>query len=72
MASGADHADGDADRDGDVDGGDFLSWQRELGGGGAPPIGAVPEPQSWMLAALAAALLTGRTAVAQSKVGQDS
>ncbi|MCC6492765.1 MAG: hypothetical protein IT424_07075 [Pirellulales bacterium] len=31
LASGADRSQGDADGDADVDGGDFLVWQRQLG-----------------------------------------
>jgi len=57
--------DGDFDMDGDVDGADFLTWQRDLGGAadlalwegnfGAPnattaAVSAVPEPASWLLA----------------------
>lgn len=39
---------GDADRDRDVDGNDFLLWQRSLGGGGAALI-PIPEPSGWLL-----------------------
>jgi CotH protein/chitobiase/beta-hexosaminidase-like protein/lamin tail-like protein len=35
TAAGADHTDGDADEDGDVDGNDFLSWQQNHSGGAA-------------------------------------
>jgi hypothetical protein len=59
---------GDANLDGDVDGDDFLQWQREAGsvaGAGAVvsalSIGAVPEPATaWLLCAGAAALLVAR------------
>lgn len=66
--------DGDFDLDGDVDGADFLKWQRELGGAltaadlakwkanfGAASMGAagaVPEPASGMVALAAAFGLT--------------
>ena len=39
-----DNADGD--RDGDVDGGDFLLWQRGLNANSAGPFHAVPEPRA--------------------------
>jgi hypothetical protein len=56
KATGATAGDGDADHDGDVDGADFLVWQRELGGGAATAnAGAVPEPASALLTALAVA-----------------
>jgi hypothetical protein len=57
MASGATPADGDADRDGDVDGADLLAWQRTVGRSvksglaGATPLAAVPEPTCLALAA---------------------
>jgi hypothetical protein len=54
MASGADFGDGDNDRDGDVDGDDFLGWQRNLGAT-APSMSAawsVPEPSSLALASI--------------------
>ena len=50
----------DADNDGDSDGADFLAWQRNLGSGVAsvttalPEAGAVPEPSTLALIALAA------------------
>jgi hypothetical protein len=76
--------DADFDGDGDVDGADFLTWQRGLGAGdqpagdangddvvdgddldiwrtqfgpgaATPAAGAVPEPSTWALAALACA-----------------
>jgi hypothetical protein len=41
---------GDADGDRDVDGADFLAWQRQLGGATAVTAGAaVPEPASLVL-----------------------
>jgi len=50
---------GDADADGDADGGDFLTWQRQLG---SPPsvaaTEAVPEPGVALL------LLTGGAGMA--------
>lgn len=51
----ADKDDGDADDDGDVDGADFLTWQRELGSGvpAAPAAGAIPEPSTALLLAVA-------------------
>jgi hypothetical protein len=48
---------GDADGDGDSDGNDFIIWQRNLGIGLAPAVGAassVPEPAAGVLAAVAA------------------
>jgi hypothetical protein len=45
---------GDVDGDGDVDGGDFLAWQRQVGGGAAVgPSASAPEPHSFVLAVLA-------------------
>ena len=58
--SGASIADGDADDDQDVDGADFLIWQRQFTG--PPPLSAssaVPEPTTLVLISMAvAALLT--------------
>jgi hypothetical protein len=49
--------DGDADGDLDVDGTDFLVWQREFtGGSGAPASVAVPEPSCLWLFSLAVLL----------------
>jgi len=60
---------GDFEQDGDVDGGDFLEWQRGLGdaydaadladwaaqfGGAASAVTVVPEPSAWSFVALAA------------------
>ncbi|RIK77353.1 MAG: hypothetical protein DCC67_12815, partial [Planctomycetota bacterium] len=45
TAAGATRLDGDATADGQVDGGDFLLWQREFGRGESmAPASAVPEP----------------------------
>ncbi len=54
LASGASHTQGDADRDLDVDGGDFLLWQRQAGSGGlaAASSAAVPEPAANLLGAV--------------------
>jgi hypothetical protein len=46
---------GDADADGDIDGRDFLVWQRNLGA--TTPTVAVPEPASLHLVAIAALAL---------------
>jgi len=42
---------GDADGDNDADGGDFLIWQRQLGGASASSsiTAAVPEPDAMAL-----------------------
>ena len=66
MTSGASVLDGDADGDGDVDGADFLKWQRNVGKPGPPWPGAgsgsgsalagVPEPTSLMLLACGGSL----------------
>src|SRR5262249_49989817 len=56
AASGATHHAGDADSDQDVDGVDFLIWQRQLGSTSTVPASAaVPEPET--LALLFAATL---------------
>jgi hypothetical protein len=55
IFSGAQHTDGDGDQDGDVDGEDFLLWQRQTtGGGNLAAVQAVPEPVSLVLLALGA------------------
>lgn len=59
MSQGAFFDDGDADMDGDVDGEDFLLWQRSFGQP-VPPISAIPEPTSALLAALGCFLLVAR------------
>ena len=50
----ATHAQGDADLDGDVNGRDFLEWQRQHGAG-APTALSVPEPAAWLLTSIVAA-----------------
>ena len=53
---GAAHPQGDADEDGDVDGADYLIWQRQLGNPPPPTSGAaafVPEPAGPIAAAWA-------------------
>jgi hypothetical protein len=65
LAGTATTAQGDADGDLDVDGADFLIWQRQLGLGGSSAIvaqSAVPEPAGTMAAATALAplLIAGR------------
>jgi len=45
ASGGASSMQGDADGDQDVDGADFLVWQRELGGG-ALGAAAAPEPSA--------------------------
>ena len=55
IPSGATYQNGDADGDGDVDGRDFLIWQREYGSGALVPLGAVvavPEPMTAALGGL--------------------
>jgi hypothetical protein len=50
--TGAEPVNGDADEDNDVDGHDFLVWQRRLGSSqSAPAAGVVPEPSAAMLVA---------------------
>jgi hypothetical protein len=52
SSSGVTHAQGDADGDQDVDGGDFLIWQRQLGSGrGVGMASVVPEPTLNLLVA---------------------
>jgi hypothetical protein len=55
MAGAAvDHNDGDADDDNDVDGGDFLVWQQQLGQSSVLAAGGgVPEPATGWLATVA-------------------
>ena len=48
--SGASRSTGDADGDGDVDGHDFLAWQRQFDGWRLP-VTPVPEPEAWVLLA---------------------
>lgn len=60
YGTGTSLASGDAERDGDVDGGDFLSWQRQLTGATPPAAAqAVPEPSCFSLVALASTALLG-------------
>jgi hypothetical protein len=54
------HLDGDANGDGAVDGGDFLTWQSQLGS--HLPIVPVPEPAVATLALLTFVMLGGRIA----------
>ncbi len=67
VPSGASPMDGDADGDFDVDGNDFLIWQQQFGmtNNLSAATTAVPEPSSFMLALLAAALLARYTALRQ-------
>ena len=61
AASGATHGQGDADGNGAVDGSDSLAWQQQFGATLATPAnGAVPEPSSAVLAALAVGGFAGR------------
>ena len=59
LATGATFAKGDVNGDGDVDGGDFLAWQRNADFS-APAAERVPEPGTLGLGAAAAALAVGR------------
>ena len=50
LAAGAAHSQGDADYDHDVDGADFLAWQRQLDLPVSVAVAtAVPEPASVLL-----------------------
>ena len=51
TSAGANFSQGDADRDGDVDGADFLYWQREVSPSGTT-LASVPEPATGLLALL--------------------
>jgi hypothetical protein len=70
VATGALLSQGDADRDRDVDGADFLVWQRQAGAGAPVTVASasVPEPPAVALLILATAslrvLLVGRHIVA--------
>jgi hypothetical protein len=59
LTTGALRTDGDADGDEDVDGMDFLVWQRRVvvGGGLAPAGQYVPEPAGMMMVALELAVV---------------
>jgi hypothetical protein len=46
MTAGATPGQGDADRDGDVDGADYLQWQRQAVSGGVTP---APEPSALVM-----------------------
>jgi hypothetical protein len=56
----------DGDNDGDIDGADYLVWQRGHGTLAAEPapMRAVPEPAAWLLGALACGVLRRRRAAA--------
>ena len=66
TAGDATKSQGDADGDHDVDGGDFLIWQRQVSSPIVPVAAAVPEPTGMALGAAAVArlLLLRRTWVA--------
>ena len=66
TTAGATKMQGDADGDHDVDGGDFLIWQRQVSAPVVPVAVAVPEPTGMALGAAAVArlLLLRRTWVA--------
>lgn len=53
LHGSATHMQGNADGDLDVDGSDFLVWQRQLGSevASSPVTASIPEPTSFMLAA---------------------
>jgi T5SS/PEP-CTERM-associated repeat protein len=53
--SGATIAQGDADFDGDVDGADFVAWQTNFPFTPGPGAAPVPEPQAWIIGAIACA-----------------
>jgi hypothetical protein len=59
TAANAPFASGDADLDHDVDGADFLTWQRTFAGGGAGEIVAASAAESASSGASAAALTAG-------------
>ena len=68
MGPGATHMQGDTDGDQDVDGADFLVWQRQLGSAATVAVtAAVPEPSTWMLLWLStvAAKLASRRRIAE-------
>lgn len=56
KAAGAVKSDGDFNLDGRVDGADFLGWQRQFGSG-TPPVAAIPEPGSLILAAMSSLVI---------------
>lgn len=59
KTTGAEPADGDADGDFDVDGNDFLAWQRQLGSSAVTPAASpVPEPATAVTAWVGVAAMT--------------
>jgi endonuclease/exonuclease/phosphatase family metal-dependent hydrolase len=54
LASGAARTQGDANGDGQINGRDFLIWQRQTSGG-TPALAVVPEPASWVMLVMAMA-----------------
>ena len=64
LATGATHMNGDADGDLDVDGSDFLTWQRQFGGTSTAVAAgsAVPEPAALLLGLMSLALVPWRRA----------
>ena len=60
LSSGALHTQGDANADGDVDGSDFLVWQRQTVAGGLAAPQAVPEPPGLLALALGGVLAAAR------------
>jgi hypothetical protein len=74
-STSAHRADGDATNDGQVDGTDFLIWQRQLGSGASATSSTtvVPEPAAALLAAIAfSPFPRRRTARARGKCGFSS
>ena len=64
RAVGATLQSGDADEDGDVDGNDFLVWQRNLGAGSPALVATIPEPTGFVLLAMG---LTASFAIKRTK-----
>jgi hypothetical protein len=60
LGSGATNEQGDADANGAVDGLDLAAWQANFGPGAAPPVAAIPEPATAVLAATAAIIAVGK------------
>ena len=52
VGTAGDQPDGDANDDNAIDGADLDIWEDQFGP--APPVAAIPEPQTWVLASLAA------------------